>query len=80
MALLRTALESCHRREELFQAAGAVSWDLHTSIALTKGSYKNIVGGHTGRVIVWVSVRVMSLGERLGTYASDAACTAACSC
>ena len=53
MALLQTALEGCHRREELFQAAGAISWDLNKSIALTKGSYKNIVGGHTG--IVWVS-------------------------
>ena len=48
MALLRTALEGCRRQEVLFEAAGAVSWNLHTSIVPTKGSYKDIVQGHTG--------------------------------
>ena len=47
IALLQTALEGCHRPEELFQATGNVGQDLQTSTVLTKGSYKGIIEGHT---------------------------------
>ena len=38
MALLQTVLEGCHIPEELVQTIGAVSQELHTNIAPTKGS------------------------------------------
>ena len=46
-ALRQTALEGCRRQEALFQTAGDVSKDLHTSLAPTKGSYHDIVNSHT---------------------------------
>ena len=66
MTLLPTALESCRRQEALFQAAATVSWDLHTSIAHTEGSYNNIINGHTSRL--YQSQRVIPLSERPRTY------------
>ena len=47
MPLLHTALEGCHRQEALFQAE-VVSYELHTSLTLTKPRYKDIVQIHTG--------------------------------
>ena len=63
--LRQTALEDCHRPEELFQAAGAVSRDLHTSLALTKARYDDIVQDYTG---ILHPQRAIPLGERPRTH------------
>ena len=65
-ALLLTALEGCRRQQALFQAAGDVSWDFHTSIVPTKGSYKDVVQGHTS--VLHRSQRAMPFGERPRTH------------
>ena len=56
MTLLQIALEGCHRQEELFQAAWAVSQDFHKGFVPTNGSEKDIVEGRT--VIYYISLRV----------------------
>ena len=61
MPLLQTVSESCHRPEELFQAIGAVSWELHTRIMLTKTRYEDIVQSHTDAL--HQSQRAMTLDE-----------------
>ena len=62
---LQTTLEGCRKPEELFQAAGAVSEDLHTSITLTKDRYGDIFQGHTG---VSHLQRAIPLSERPRTH------------
>ena len=68
MALLQTASKGCHRLEELFRAAGAVSCQdsCTREVVPTKGSYKDIIQGHTG--VIHQSQKAIPLGERPHTH------------